>query len=316
MYKQIFLIIIASLLLLNCSNTIPADPEQKLPDLDKLWNYDDPVLSELSFREILIDVNFETNPKYHLELRTQLARSLGLQQKFDEAHEVLDQVAKDLTTADTIPRIRYLLERGRAYNSAGQSEKSKTLFVDAWDLAKGAKADFYAVDAAHMMGIVEAPENQLVWNNKAMTVAENSFDPRARKWLGALYNNIGWTYHDMDQYETALQVFEKSLRWRELNKQVRQIQIAEWCVARTHRSLGNIQLALDSQLDLEKQIAESGGAEDGYVFEEIAECLLLLEKSDEAKPYFQKAWELLSEDIWLQKNEADRLARLKELGEG
>lgn len=302
------------LAIMNCSAIKSPTPEPELPNFDEQWDYDDPVLTEMKFLDILASVEFKQAPGYHLQLRTQIARTLGLQQKFDEAHALLDQVESQLTDETPIAKIRYLLERGRVLNSSGKKEASTAFFLEAWELGQEAKADFYAVDAAHMLGIVEYSENQLAWNEKAISMAENSFDPRARKWLGSLYNNVGWTYHDAGDYQTALAIFEKAFRFRVLHKQVREIQIAEWCIARTHRSLGNIDLALESQYKLEQEIRDSGGDEDGYVSEEIAECLLLQGKPDEAAPHFMKAWTLLSQDIWLQKNEADRLARLKELG--
>jgi hypothetical protein len=54
------------------------------------------------------------------------------------------------------------------------------------------------------------------------------------------------------------------------------------------------------------------GETDGYVFEEIAECLLALGRDDEARPSFARAYELLSRDP----DEVDpvRLERLRALG--
>ena len=63
------------------------------------------------------------------------------------------------------------------------------------------------------------------------------------------------------------------------------------------------------QLELKKENKE----EDGYNFEELGECLLLLGRSKEAKPYFAKAHTLLKEDAYLQSQEAERLKRLSEL---
>jgi hypothetical protein len=60
---------------------------------------------------------------------------------------------------------------------------------------------------------------------------------------------------------------------------------------------------------------ESAGESDGYIFEEIGECLLALNRAEEARPYFSKAYEILAGDAWLPEREPDRLARLKELGE-
>ena len=50
------------------------------------------------------------------------------------------------------------------------------------------------------------------------------------------------------------------------------------------------------------------------MFEEIGECLLTLKREDEARPYFAKAYEVLSQDELLVEQEPDRIARLKELG--
>ena len=54
---------------------------------------------------------------------------------------------------------------------------------------------------------------------------------------------------------------------------------------------------------------------DGYVYEELAECLLILGQADEARPYFNLAYHELSKDTWLKDKEKDRLERLRRLGE-
>jgi len=284
-------------------------------DFDKLWNYNQPAETEQKFRDILDSTNTNSGPEYELELKTQIARTLGLQQKFEDAHKLLDQVEAELKSEYQISKIRYLLERGRVHNSSGKKAEALPPFLEAWELGLEARADFYAVDAAHMLGIAAAQDQQLIWNEKAMVLAEKSTDKRAQGWLGALYNNIGWTYHDMQAYEKAMEVFLKALEWRKTHEQVLETQIAKWCVARTHRSLGNIDKALIIQYDLEKEMQVAKQDEDGYVVEEIAECLLLLDKPEEAASYFMKAWTLLSQDIWLKQNEVDRLERLKTLGE-
>ena len=64
------------------------------------------------------------------------------------------------------------------------------------------------------------------------------------------------------------------------------------------------------------EAAAEGGQATGYVYEELGECLLLRDKAGEARQWFRIAHEILSENDWLQANEAERLARLKELGQG
>jgi tetratricopeptide (TPR) repeat protein len=194
-------------------------------------------------------------------------------------------------------------------------DKARELFLQAYNLAKICREDYYKVDAAHMMGIVEKGDESLKWNEIAMNDAEISDSARAKGWLGALYNNTGWTYHDMGEYEKALVLFEKNVVWHTERNSKIELIIAKWCVARTLRSLKKVEEALSKQIALEREVKEKGMEEDGYIFEEIGECMLLLGKNEDAKPNFKKAYEILSKDIWLAENEKDRLERLKKLGE-
>lgn len=168
------------------------------PDFDNLWDYDHPDASERKFRELLPAAVDSGDLSYMAQLLTQIARAEGLQRKFEDAHKTLDRVEKALPKADDKTKVRYLLERGRVFNSSGKTEDARPLFLQALDLALQSKADSYAIDAAHMMAIVEPTEEQLPWNLKALALAEESQDEKARKWKGSLYNNIGWTYFDQE----------------------------------------------------------------------------------------------------------------------
>jgi len=281
-------------------------------DFDSLWNYDDPAATELQFRQLLPSAETRGDASYHAQLLTQIARAQGLQRQFDAAHQTLDQAAKLLTDNLHTAHIRLLLERGRVLNSSGNSDEAHPLFLQAWELAQVGQEDFYAIDAAHMLAIVSPSDEQMQWNLKALALAESSTQPRARKWLGSLYNNIGWTYHDAGQHSEARDVFEKALRYRLEQAEPSTIRIAKWCVARTLRSLGRTQEALDQQFALLAD-HQAAGSSDGYVSEEIGECLLELGRTDESRPYFAQAYAELSKDQWLVANEAARLERLKSL---
>jgi tetratricopeptide (TPR) repeat protein len=282
---------------------------QNLPDFDSLWDYSHPDQTETKFCEILLQFP-EDDPAF-LELLTQIARALGLQRKFDHAHQTLDQVERRLGDVASRQKVRYLLERGRVYNSSGKPEEARPFFEQALELAKQLKEDFYAVDALHMLAIVAPPKQSLTLNLQAIELAESSQQEKARGWLGSLYNNTGWSYHDMGDYASALEIFEKAEAWQRAKGRVNETRIAAWCVARTLRSLGRVEEALSRQMRLNE---ESAGEEDGYVSEEIGECLLTLNRLEEARPYFLKAYEHLLQDTWLVQNEPERLVRLKELG--
>jgi hypothetical protein len=95
----------------------------------------------------------------------------------------------------------------------------------------------------------------------------------------------------------------------------REVRIARWCVGRALRSLQRKAEALALQQELLAEWEKSEEEQDGYVFEEIAECLLILGRAAESQPYFAQAYVLLSQDTWLVAQEKERLERLKQSGE-
>lgn len=284
-----------------------------LPDIDAAWDFDHPDSSEAAFRAMLPAARASDNGDYLAQLLTQIARAQGLQMKFDDASKTLDEAEALIRPEDKVARVRLLLERGRVCNSSQRRDESKPYFREAWDLARASGAPGLAVDAAHMMGIVETGDSSIAWNRDAIAYAEQSTDPRARRWLGSLYNNLGWTYHDAGDATTALDLFRKALAAREAEGKPGLIRVAHWCVARALRSLGKLDeaLAIQKRLLLETQAAH---APDGYVEEEIGECLLAQGNGADAKPHFAAAWKILSQDPWLQRDESARLERLQRLG--
>lgn len=249
-----------------------------------------------------------------LELHTQIARTFSLLREFDMAHQILDEVESQLTDDTSVVVVRYLLERGRTFNSAGESDKAHDLFAEALREAQAGSWDGYAVDAAHMIAITHGdnPDESLRWNQAALELAESSPDPAARRWRGSLQNNLGWAYFTREQFDSALECFQRALQHREEEGKATELHHARWCLARCKRSLGFSEEALALQQELLAAM-ETIGENDGFVYEEIAECLQQLHRKDEAKPYFRKAHELLSRDPWLAEHEPVRLKRLDTL---
>ena len=70
----------------------PSNSDERLDValLDALWNFDDPVGSEARFRRA-IDAAPADSTQW-AELSTQLARSIGLQGRYDEARALLDEL--------------------------------------------------------------------------------------------------------------------------------------------------------------------------------------------------------------------------------
>ena len=272
-------------------------------DLGEFWDFSAPADSEHRFRAALVDATGEDA----LVLRTQLARALGLQRRFAEAAAELDAVA---TAPDPSPLVRtYLpLERGRLFNAQGDRGAARPQFLRALSDAEAAGLDHLAADAAHMMAIIEPGEAQIPWANRAVAIAEASDDPRARKWVGSVTHNLGWTLHDLGRYAEALEQWERALAFREEQGDPDLIRVGRWTVARGLRSLGRY----DEAMAIQRALAEDG-PEDGYVDEELGELLLAIGRPNEARPHFTRAHAVLSQDAWLVEGEPKRLQRLADL---
>ena len=286
-----------------------------MPGLDGLWDYDDPAASETRFRTAVEGAKAVGDPVAADEAATQLARALGLQDRFDEAHAVLDIVDAGHPTRDRV-HVRSLLERGRLVRSARDPTASMAPFEGAWELARLLGEDGLAVDAAHMLAIVGAPPGEPVWHERALALAVSSSQPDARRWRGSLWNNIGWARFDAGDLDGALAAFETALAARREQDQPRETRVAEWCVARCLRALGRIEQALDIQQRLAEETARAGDLQDGYGAEEMGECLLALGRPTEARPHFARAAEVLGRDARLVQDEPDRIGLLRRLGEG
>ena len=282
-----------------------------LPDFRKLWDFRKPAETEEKFRKILPEAEASGDLNYKLELLTQIGRTLGLQQKFDEAHALLDDVEAELSLETRVARLRYLLERGRAYNSDGDPDQARGLFIEAWDFGREIEAHGLAVDAAHMMALIVPVDGKAEWNEKAMEYAEQSGDADAMKWLGTFYNNMGWDQHEAGNYERAYELHQKCWEWHRSRKTGYGERIAKWSVAKQLRFLGREDEAMPMQTELLAEYAEDEPGGEGFVHEEMAEMLLTQGSEKPAKEHFAKAYELLKDINWV---EADRLERMKKLG--
>ena len=278
-------------------------------DIDALWDYDQPGVSETRFREALKSESGDDA----LELETQIARALSLRREFNKAHTLLDSIEKRLSEkTKPATRVRYLLERGRTWRSAGDPVKARPLFFEAWQLADREKITLLAIDAAHMLGIVDPPAEAMRWNERAMTLAMSTNVPRALRWRGSLANNMGHTERERGNLDAAIKHFRASLTAFQLTRNDSQIRVAQWQVANVLRLQKKYDEALAMQLRLEKDMTEAN-APDGYVYEEIAEIYLAKGNAVEAKAYFAKAVSVLGADSWFVESEKARLTRLQEL---
>ncbi|HSK32536.1 MAG TPA: tetratricopeptide repeat protein [Propionicimonas sp.] len=229
-------------------------------DPTPLWNFDDPVASEERFREAAEGAAGADR----LVLLTQVARALGLQDRFAEGHATLDGLTTDAPEVE----IRIALERGRLFRSAGEPGQARPCFEAAVAQARSTGADALLVDGLHMVSLVSAPDEQAGLLDEALDVARSSADPAARRWEASLLNNLGMTHADAGEWPTALAVFEQALAARRVAGSAGEVRIARWMVAWALRNLGRTGEALAIQRALKVELVTAGEF-DLYVDEEL-----------------------------------------------
>jgi tetratricopeptide (TPR) repeat protein len=275
-------------------------------DIQSLWDYGQPAQTEQRLRDALPRADADER----LELLTQIARTYSLRRDFDRAHRLLDEVQAQLAVAGIKPKLRYLLERGRSFNSAGDAARARPLFVAAWEQGRAAGEEDLAIDAAHMVAIVDGGEEGLRWNRMALPLAQQTRDPQARRWTAPLLNNIGDQLRTLERYDEALESFRLAVPAYEVRGNAADVRMARWQVANTLRLLGRVEEALDMQLALERE-CDAAGEPDGYVYEELGELYAALAQPAKAQAYFAKALESFSRDEGMVKHEAARLDVLR-----
>jgi len=255
-------------------------------DLDALWNYGKPELSEQRFSAALDGATDDDR----LLLQTQIARTWGLRRDFARARDVLAGVEPALPDASAEVQVRYWLELGRTWISATHLAEQRTpdarqtaraAYLRAYELAGQARLDYLAIDALHMMAFVDdAPDQQLAWNLKAIAYMEQSDQPDAKRWEGSLRNNVGYALRLKGDYGGALAQFRLSRAAHERMGRSRNARIADWMIARTWRDQQRYAEAIALQLELERAW-DADGEPDPYVFEELE--LLYRATGDEAR---------------------------------
>ena len=169
--------------------------------LDELWDFSDAAASEERFRDA-VEASSEASA-IRAELTTQLARAIGLQDRFDDAEAVLARI----DSGDDVVRARVLLERGRLRNSGGHPDAAVGLFEEALVAATAARHDFLAADAAHMLAIAD-PTQAEQWTARGLEIIAATDDARTKRWAVGLHNNVGWKLFDDGDIDGALAEFE------------------------------------------------------------------------------------------------------------
>ena len=270
-----------------CAATVVAAQATTI-DVDALWNYGDPAASEARFREALVGARGDDA----LILRTQIARTLGLRKRFEDAERELEAVQAQMAQAGPEVGVRLALERGRWLRSSGRPADSVAWFERAFEQADAARLERLAADALHMVALaVPTLDERMAWNRRTIDYARKASDPKARGWEAPALNNVGSDLREAGRLDESLAAFREALAAYERTGRADGIRFARWQVANVLRLQGRHDEALAQQLALERDAA-AAGQPDPYVYDELALLHAAVGQADAAERARARAREL------------------------
>lgn len=191
-------------------------------ELDRLWDFGDPGASLERLRTARDQAE---NPQVRAELATQVARALGLLERYDDARTEL----AGITETGAVVLARVALEQGRIANSSGNRDLAVQRFHAARADARRAGQRFLEIDALHMLAIADHAHSE-DWAERGIELAETA-EPMTQRWLVALHNNLGWDHYDAQEYDVARQHFEQSAHWADRVGTLTQQELAREALA-------------------------------------------------------------------------------------
>ncbi len=303
----------------------------QLENFDDLF-YGDPVEIEQRLGALVPLAKDRGDRSLQAQILSQLALAQAMQKKFEQAHATLDQAAALIPEGDLLAATRVTLERGRVHHQAGDSSAALPHFRQAYELALHGDQPAQTINAAHMIAIVvDSPDEKIDWNARALKLAQQSSDPKARAWLGPLYNNLARSQIDAGDFEGALLSYTACQTIAEERNETLIVRGALWGRALANRLLGKYELARRFQLQL---LEEYAGVEErgelpaallatarGMVYAELAEldCSAAErnpQAADSAREYARLAYQDLHTNEWFQRLESKQLERLRRLAAG
>lgn len=217
---------------------------------DDLFN-NDQKSEALDIFKLAVDTALAENNNSNLtEAYSQVARCYLSMDNKDEGRPWLDKAEKIASKNEPQGWARYLGVKGRyLWNDAAaeqkeiapEAEDAAKVFSEMYDYSMAHNLYNDAIDAANMMSIVGKKEDRVAWSLKGIKAAE---DGGLESWMAPLWNNLGWNYEDLGQYDKSLEAFKEARRYHYKKGNEQSMLIADWSVAHAFRMTGQYDSAL------------------------------------------------------------------------
>lgn len=288
---------------MNTMNTQPSElsAQQLLEHGDQKFSNREYSEAKLIYEQAVAVAQANNDNEATIQALSQVARCYLIQGKKEDGRIWLQQAEEIADVSQPAGWSRFLGVRGRFEWKDDKLETATDTFIQMYDYCMQYELHDRAVDAAHMVAITAKADQQIEWAYKGIAAAEaGDLD----KWLGPLWNNLGWTYDELGRYKESLEALIKArfYHWKvSISEQAK--LVADWSVGHAYRTNGDNDTALawiQPVLAWAQRRHTLNPTEDtaewvGQAYKELAEIALTQSNPDEALINFRLAKQYLLE---------------------
>jgi len=176
----------------------------------------------------------------YVEACAMRARSYLIVTRPEEGRPWLEKAEARADASRPLGWSRFLGVRGRFEWKAEENEQATATFREMFDYCRENELWSRAVDAAHMVALTGDRDERFEWAKLGIEMAERG---DLTGWLGPLWNNLGWDYHDEGRYDEALAALTRAREYHYLSESALPKLIADYAVAHVKRKLGRLEEA-------------------------------------------------------------------------
>jgi len=223
------------------SETEDINADSLLAEADRLFQHREFDSALEQYNAAVETARSDFNRPVETEALAQVARIYLKNGNKEDGRKFLDEAGLKASDSDPMGWSRYLGVRGRYEWQDKDLVKARATFDTMYVYCNTNALWGRAVDAANMISIVaETAEEQIEWSRRGIEAAEAG---GVESWLGPLWNNLGATYFDMKQFDSALPAFIKAREYHwQFSGEIAKLY-ADYHVGMAYRHLGHLEKA-------------------------------------------------------------------------